>query len=258
MHFHLPKPLHGWREFTGEVGIIVIGVLIALAAEQFVETAHWRSEVGEARDALGYELADSVGEGYEREHIYNCVEQRLDLLAAVVDQADSSGRLPPLALPKSPPFRTWLDATWQTTMAGQAASHFTRRELNLYGDIYVFVQNLQQIGPRELTVWSRLNAIAGPGRPIAATEAVSLRNDIAEARLLNWLTTISALRLREAADKGNIHYDAGVVRQYAETPNSKFPICDPMNAKPPEHYASLSVDNPIEHMRATPLVMPGK
>jgi hypothetical protein len=24
-HFHVPKPLHGWREFIGEVGIIVIG-----------------------------------------------------------------------------------------------------------------------------------------------------------------------------------------------------------------------------------------
>ena len=33
MHFHLPKPLHGWREFVGEVAIIVLGVLIALGAE---------------------------------------------------------------------------------------------------------------------------------------------------------------------------------------------------------------------------------
>ena len=33
MHIHLPKPLHGWRAFLGEVGIIVLGVLIALAAE---------------------------------------------------------------------------------------------------------------------------------------------------------------------------------------------------------------------------------
>ena len=32
MHFHLPKPLHGWREFAGEVGVIVLGVLIALGA----------------------------------------------------------------------------------------------------------------------------------------------------------------------------------------------------------------------------------
>ena len=38
MHFHLPKPLHGWREFAGEVGIIVVGVLIALAAEQVVKS----------------------------------------------------------------------------------------------------------------------------------------------------------------------------------------------------------------------------
>ena len=37
MHFHLPKPLHGWRELIGEVGIIVVGVLIALSAEQLVE-----------------------------------------------------------------------------------------------------------------------------------------------------------------------------------------------------------------------------
>ena len=37
MHVHLPKPLRGWREFIGEVGIIVIGVLIALAADQIAE-----------------------------------------------------------------------------------------------------------------------------------------------------------------------------------------------------------------------------
>ena len=25
MHVHLPKPIHGWRQFFGEVGIIVLG-----------------------------------------------------------------------------------------------------------------------------------------------------------------------------------------------------------------------------------------
>ncbi len=258
MHFHLPKPLHGWREFTGEVGIIVIGVLIALGAEQVVEKIHWRSEVGAARSALGYELADSVGEGFEREHIYDCVEQRLNFLAATLDQADRAGRLPPLASPGSPPFRTWLDATWKTTMAGQTASHFSRPELNVYGDIYVFVQNLQEVGPRELTVWSRLDGIAGPGRQIAPAEVERLRNDIAEARLLNWLTTVSGMRLREAADKGKIGYDAGVVREYAERPRSNFSVCRPMNAKPPEHYASSSLDNPLEHLRQSPLVITDK
>ena len=49
MHVHLPKPLHGWRAFVGEVGIIVLGVLIALAAEQLVQNGH---EQAEARDAV--------------------------------------------------------------------------------------------------------------------------------------------------------------------------------------------------------------
>lgn len=31
MHVHMPKPLHGWRASIGEVGIIVLGVLMLLA-----------------------------------------------------------------------------------------------------------------------------------------------------------------------------------------------------------------------------------
>ena len=46
MHVHLPKPLHGWRAFVGEVGIIVIGVLIALAAEQVAEDWRWHRKAG--------------------------------------------------------------------------------------------------------------------------------------------------------------------------------------------------------------------
>jgi len=56
MHLHLPKPLHGWREFVGEVGIIVLGVLIALGAEQVIENLHWRNEVNQTREALDAEL----------------------------------------------------------------------------------------------------------------------------------------------------------------------------------------------------------
>ena len=52
MHIHLPKPLHGWREFAGEVGIIVIGVLLALGAEQAIEALHHRAQVREMADDL--------------------------------------------------------------------------------------------------------------------------------------------------------------------------------------------------------------
>jgi type II secretory pathway pseudopilin PulG len=60
MHVHLPKPLHGWRAFVGEVGIIVLGVLIALGAEQLVEAVHWRQETQIAREALNAEASGNL------------------------------------------------------------------------------------------------------------------------------------------------------------------------------------------------------
>lgn len=56
MHVHLPKPLRVWREFAGEVGIIVIGVLIALGAEQVVDLCQWREKVDRAEGAMRIEL----------------------------------------------------------------------------------------------------------------------------------------------------------------------------------------------------------
>ena len=59
MHLHLPKPLHGWREFAGEVGVIVLGVLIAIALEQAVEAIHWQAQVRDARGAIAEDMAQT-------------------------------------------------------------------------------------------------------------------------------------------------------------------------------------------------------
>ncbi len=53
MHFHLPKPMHGWRAFAGEVGVIVLGVLIALAGQQVAQSFQWR---GDAASSLTLHL----------------------------------------------------------------------------------------------------------------------------------------------------------------------------------------------------------
>src|SRR5206468_10323303 len=91
MHFHLPKPMHGWRAFVGEVGIIVVGVLIALAAEQVVESWHWRHETEATRQALRREAADSLQGAAQRSAQQACVEQRLKVIGLVF-AAHAAGR----------------------------------------------------------------------------------------------------------------------------------------------------------------------
>ena len=56
MDIHKPKPWAGWREFAKEIGTIVIGVLIALGAEQAVEWLHRTTEITEARNAMHDEI----------------------------------------------------------------------------------------------------------------------------------------------------------------------------------------------------------
>jgi hypothetical protein len=80
MHLHLPKPLHGWREFAGEVGIIVIGVLIALSAEQVLQNWHWRGEVRETDSRMTKDMRYDLAVAYERSAIDSCLRPRLSEL----------------------------------------------------------------------------------------------------------------------------------------------------------------------------------
>jgi hypothetical protein len=67
MKLRIPEPLHGWREFAGEVGIIVLGVLIALGAQQLVEWANHLSQVGEMSARLRKEsLENRDGMNFDR------------------------------------------------------------------------------------------------------------------------------------------------------------------------------------------------
>ena len=60
MRFAVPKPIHGWRAFAGEVGIIVIGVLIALGAQQLVEAVRDRQLADQTRAAVTEEIEQNL------------------------------------------------------------------------------------------------------------------------------------------------------------------------------------------------------
>lgn len=94
MHFHLPKPLHGWRELIGEVGIIVVGVLIALAAEQVVEGFHERSLRNEARTAIDDEISQNMDAFRRRAEVQQCINARLRDVETLITTSPLGASLP--------------------------------------------------------------------------------------------------------------------------------------------------------------------
>lgn len=94
MHIHKPKPLHGLSEFLGEIGVIVCGVLIAIALDQAVEALRHH---GEAREMIRKLREESIENRKVINFDLGVCRQRIadaDKDIALVGGALRAGRLP--------------------------------------------------------------------------------------------------------------------------------------------------------------------
>ena len=198
MHVHLPKPIHGWRALVGEVGIIVVGVLIALGAEQVVESLHGQAQVREFRNAADDELAYDMGSYKQRLMLTPCVRARLAELDRAI-ASDRAGR--PIALhglshwPVSFSLRTsvWAGRT------GDIAILIPLQTRLAYSSIYDDLANYDVHRIDERTAWQELGQF---------DDATDLdHNDIMRLRglvsRLRWLDSIMMENWPEEADRAS-------------------------------------------------------
>ena len=241
-HFHIPKPLHGWREFVGEVGIIVLGVLIALSAEQVVELLHWQQQVRQGRADLADSYTTLRAQMRERQLISPCLDRRFDEIAAILDQASEDGRLPPLGDIGQPRMRTINEPAWPALVTTGVAMHFPRDETTQYDGVEAYIELWKGDEQREREAWTRLYSIVGPGRSIGESELGDIRAALGQAlfnarmlKLYSHLITqrIVATRLDTRAwiDQKLI---AGVDLHHSKEILTQDP-CKPIGI-PPAHY----------------------
>jgi hypothetical protein len=194
MEVHKPKPWHNLRELAKEVAIIVIGVLIALAAEQTVEMLRWRQAVGAGRETLHKEIAFDNGYFRDRITIAPCMDRRLAALTALV--ASAAAGKPPNG-PDGPrpmvPGRLTLVSAWNAEEASQTLTHFPREELTKLGSYYDLLQTMRGWIEQENDAWASLGSLGSKG-PIGPQDIALLRRDLQRARYLEFLTVLNARR----------------------------------------------------------------
>jgi len=182
MHFHLPKPLHGWREFAGEVGIIVVGVLIALGAEQIAENFHKRAELRDAEQAMTSELRDDdLPQAVTRTAIYNCYSAQLDSVENAVASGDRA-KVQNSANAYNPVFRSWDNEAWKAALASQVLVHSGSQRMIDWSTPYILIELLSQDAKEEADELPQLHVRLSGDGPIAESERQHLFEVIADLR----------------------------------------------------------------------------
>ena len=200
MEIHKVKPIHTWRDFLKEVGTIVLGICIALTGEQILEWNHWRNQVKEARAVIASEMTYNLVGAIARMRSAGCVDQRLDTLSRVLDDAARTGGLPPVGAIGGPPRHQWQSGAWDSVVASQAASHFPPEQLAALSSLYKSIQRAEVYGTREMEAWGDLNIMVGPGRRLDPIAEGDLRKTLSRARDLGGtMSTVSSFVVMQAA-----------------------------------------------------------
>lgn len=190
MHFHVPKPLHGWRAFVGEVGIIVLGVLIALTFEQFAEEIHWYHAVRQAHAEISAETGTANRFFAFRVAAEPCIGKRLDSISQVIENVAAhkqTGRIGSVG----PDIGNGIsDSTWQAQRASQTLTHFDQSELNLLGFYYHQLDSVADAVFREDAAWSELRVLEGDPSRLGPEDVAVLRRSLQHARFENYLIGI--------------------------------------------------------------------
>jgi hypothetical protein len=87
MRFGSWKPERGWGAFATELAVVILGVLIALSAEQAVSWLRRQDDVRSFRTAIDDELATNLAAFHFRLGQQACVANRLAELRALRDRA---------------------------------------------------------------------------------------------------------------------------------------------------------------------------
>ena len=161
MDIHKPKPWHGLREFLKEYGIIVLGVLTALALEQGVEALHWRHEVETERSALLSEVRSNLHAVQARMVLQPCMDRRLADLKVVFER-HARGQPLRLAGPVGvPPPGEGSRGSWSIAVSGQSLTHVPYKEQLDLSNAFANYENWDAIRRDEREAWVKLGGLDG-------------------------------------------------------------------------------------------------
>ncbi len=180
MDIHKPKPWHGVREFGKELLTIVLGVLIALAAEAAVEEFRWAQRIDQTEDHLRQRVRENTVSVAGRQALEPCIDQMFDKLQLALETSGDDWR-PPFVIAGRPkgvvtaPKGGWGTEEWNAAVADGTANHLPKKELLAFSNFFAVDAHMRRFNEQETDDIAELNSLASIHRLDPTTRAEYLR-----------------------------------------------------------------------------------
>jgi hypothetical protein len=134
---HSPhQAVHTWKDVFIHIGIIAVGLLLAIGLEQIVEFFHHRHEAHHAREMLAEEIKLNDQTQRDEQYVLAMHDEYLynDLL--VLGRLRRHALLPTDRIVLFHPYTALTDSAWKTVQASGTIALLSYDEILHYGDIY--------------------------------------------------------------------------------------------------------------------------
>jgi hypothetical protein len=195
-----PKPRHrrDWRDILTELAIVVVGVGVALAAQQAAEWLHDRAKAAEARATIREEIARNLGYMVRRDVTEACTANRLDEVDGLI-AASAAGKLPQDALwIGMPVMSTMVDGRYKAAVQSGAFSLLSNEEQGGYGFLFGAFEKYNRETEEEMQDWANLRTLE-KHPPASPTLDWQLRSALQMARTHRYALSGSVLTVMTRA-----------------------------------------------------------
>jgi hypothetical protein len=210
MDIHKPKAWHGGRELLKEIAIIVLGVLIALGAEQAAQALEWAYKARLAEDLMRAEISGDDGpQVYFRIATAPCEMQRLTEIRGLIEDGAARNVLVQRVKLLHGPQYTWDSAAYRAADSSGVLVHLPPDLLSALSQFYELMPSLEGYSERESTSLAHLHALSAKGGAISEAERLSLLAAVEElSNDIVWIRN-DTLNTADAMKRAGFKLDRG-------------------------------------------------
>ena len=178
---------------TREIGVVTLGVLIALGIGEVADYVRWQFRVRTSMAALRSDLADARYTFLERKVIQPCIDRQFEVIGKALGIAHHTGRMPAVSGLVIYPMRIFNMTAWEVAKSEGVALHMVPERALALTKIYSAIASYpgSAIGP-ETANWQILMAIPNLAGRIDANIVSSLILALRQAEAQSLLSSTIA------------------------------------------------------------------